>query len=158
MTTLYELNEQLRELEHLDDIDEQTFLDTWCSLSQERSEKIEAILNFIKHLRFMAEGIKIEAKKLSDRAKSYENRADGLLEYLRNQLKEGEAYESARHQIVWRKSQSVEVTVEPEELPEIYQRRKFSIEANKRALLDDLKCGAEVEGVRIVEKLNMGVK
>ena len=158
MSTLYELNEQLRELEHLEDIDEQAFLDTWWSLSKERSEKIESILNLIKHLRFMSEGIRIEAKKLSDRAKSYDNRADGLLEYLRNQLKKGESYESARHQITWRKSQFVEVTVEPEELPEIYQRRKFSIEANKRALLDDLKCGAEVEGVKIVEKLNIGIK
>lgn len=37
-------------------------------------------------------------------------------------------------------------------------REYLGVSINKKLLLDDLKAGAEVEGVRIVEKLNMGVK
>jgi hypothetical protein len=159
MTTLYEINKELLALEELsEELDEQTLADTWQALALERKDKIEAVLSYIKHLRFMADGIKAEAKTLADRSKSYEKRAESLLGYLQGQMDEREAYESSRHKITWRASQSVEVAVEAEELPEAYQRTKVAVEPNKKLLLDDLKAGAEVEGVTLVSKLNMGVK
>jgi|DEB0MinimDraft_6_1074348.scaffolds.fasta_scaffold58876_3 hypothetical protein len=159
MATLYEINKELLALEELsEELDEQTLADTWEALAVERKDKIEAVLSYIKHLRFMAEGIKAEAKTLADRSKSYEKRAESLLGYLQGQMDEREQYESSRHKITWRASQSVQVSVEAESLPEAYQRTKVTVEPNKKLLLDDLKAGAEVEGVTLVSKLNMGVK
>jgi hypothetical protein len=55
MTSLYELNAQLSELLALEELDEQTLADTWEALALERSEKIENVLGFIKHLKAMAD-------------------------------------------------------------------------------------------------------
>jgi len=157
MGSLYEINLELLELAEIEEeLDEQTLRDTWEALALERAEKIENVLSFIKHLRHMATGCKAEAKSLADRAKGYETKADNLQAYLQSQLEEREKYESTRHKITWRKSQSVEIGVDPSELAEIYQRIK--IEPDKKALLDDLKIGAEIAGVKMIEKLNMGVK
>ena len=106
----------------------------------------------------MATGCKNEAKSLADRAKGYETKADNMLAYLQSQLQEREKYESTRHKITWRKSQSVEIEIDPALLPVPYQRIKTTVEPNKKALLDDLKAGGEIEGVKMIEKLNMGVK
>ena len=157
MGSLYEINLELLELAEIEEeLDEQTLRDTWEALALERAEKIENVLSFIKHLRHKATGCKAEAKSLADRAKGYETKADNLQAYLQSQLEEREKYESTRHKITWRKSQSVEIGVDPSELAEIYQRIK--IEPDKKALLDDLKMGAEIAGVKMIEKLNMGVK
>ena len=156
MTSLYELNKQLSELLALEELDKQTLADTWEALALERSEKIENVLCFIKHLKAMADMCKVEAKSLSDRSKSYDSKAESLLGYLQSQLEPREKYESARHCITWRNSQAVEIEVETSELPQIYQRLK--VEPNKQALKDDLKAGATVEGVKLVDRLTMGVK
>jgi len=159
MSSLYEINLELLELAEIEqELDEQTLRDTWEALALERAEKIENVLSFIKHLRHMATGCKNEAKSLSERAKGYETKADNMISYLQSQLEEREKYESTRHKLTWRKSQSVEIGVDPSELAEIYQRIKTTIEPDKKALLDDLKMGAEIAGVKIIEKLNMGVK
>ena len=156
MTSLYELNAQLSELLALEELDEQTLADTWEALALERSEKIENVLCFIKHLKAMADMCKVEAKSLSDRSKSYDSKAESLLGYLQSQLEPREKYESARHCITWRNSQAVEIEVETSELPQIYQRLK--VEPNKQALKDDLKAGAIVDGVKLIDKLTMKVK
>jgi len=159
MSSLYEINLELLELAEIEEeLDEQTLRDTWEALALERAEKIENVLSFIKHLRHMATGCKAEAKSLADRAKGYETKADNMLSYLQSQLKEREKYESTRHKITWRKSQSVEIEIDPALLPVPYQRIKTTVEPNKKALLDDLKAGGEIEGVKMIEKLNMGVK
>ena len=159
MTSLYDINLELLELAEIEDeLDEQTLRDTWEALALERAEKIENVCSMIKHLRHMSEGCKSEARNLTERSKAYERKADNLQSYLQSQLEEREKYESNRHKLTWRKSQSVEIGVDASELAEIYQRVKTTIEPDKKALLDDLKMGAEISGVKMIEKLNMGVK
>lgn len=159
MTTLYDINLELLELAEIEDeLDEDTLRDTWEALALERAEKIENVCGMIKHLRHMAEGCKAEARNLSERSKGYERKADNLQAYLQSQLEEREKYESSRHKLTWRKSQSVEIFVDPTMLAAPYQRIKTTVEPDKKALLDDLKGGAEIDGVKLVEKLNLGVK
>jgi hypothetical protein len=159
MSTLYDINQELLELAEIEDeLDEDTLRDTWEALALERAEKIENVCGFIKHLFFMAEGCKAEAKTLLERSKAYDKKAETIKAYLKGQLEPREKYESKRHKITWRKSESVEIDVEAHLLPECYQRTKVTVEADKKALLTDIKCGADIPNVRRIEKLNMGIK
>jgi uncharacterized coiled-coil DUF342 family protein len=157
MSTLYEINgELLQLLSQRDELDEQSFRDTWEALELERADKIENVLSYVKDLRLKASGCKAEADNLAQRAKVYSNRADSLMNYLQLQLSERERYESARHKLTWRSTTSVEVSCEPHELPEQFQR--VTLGADKKALKEALESGVSIAGVEIVNKLNMNVK
>ena len=123
----------------------------------ERSEKIENTALLIKNIESEAEAIKAEEKRLADRRKSLENRAVSIREWLQMNLR-GEKYSSARVAISYRKSEAVDLAVDPVDLPAEYRRVKTTIEADKTALKNAIKSGHEIAGVELVSRESMVLK
>lgn len=122
------------------------------------AEKCVNVACLIKNTEAEAEAIKNEEKKLSERRKSAERKAEWLRAYLAGNMQEGVPIKDARAVLTWRKSTSVEVGCKPEELPEILRRTKTIVEADKTAIKTCLENGQEVAGCQLVQKFNLQIK
>ena len=124
-------------------------------LAVAKEVKIENTLLFIKNLTAEAAAIKEEEKALAERRKAKESKAENLKEYVSRFL-DGSKFETSRVAASFRKSESLEIS-EGAKIPEEYMRYKEP-EVNKADLKKAVKAGLELEGVQIIEKLNMQIK
>ena len=161
--TLYEINEQIQNiLENCYDpetgeIYDEELMVQYDSLRLQREEKAENVACYIKNLRAESAAIKEEAKKLAARAKSAENKADHLEDYLQYCL-QGEKLNTTRCAVSYRKSKKVEFDENRLfEVPEKYLRYKDP-ELDKKAVTEALKAGEEVPGCKLVENVSMIIK
>jgi hypothetical protein len=161
---LYEINEGLRALLS-GDIDELVDTETGEVFRKEsidnlvlaRDEKVEGCAVVYKELLAEAAAVKSEMERLKERKEAIERRAEGLKDYVAGVLA-GEKFASAKVKISWRKSESVQVDCEPTALPELYQNVKVSVTADKTKLKADLKAGAIIDGVSLVQNNSMSIK
>lgn len=161
---LYEIDSQLIEVmhqaetyavEHDGEIPENLAdqLDLW---EAEKDAKISNVCKYIKNQLAFAEAIKSEAKALTDRASSIQRGAEWMKTvYLANSLN-GQKWEDANSKVSYRKSESVKLDVEPERLPEEYQRIKVA--ADRTGIKKALKAGQEIEGAQLIENQNIQLK
>ncbi len=122
----------------------------------ELNDKADAWCWVISNLRARAEARKAKARQLQELAKADEIRADALLDRLvgalsrinPNQTKWDFNVNALRS----RKSTRVEIDdeIEPENLPEEYQRSVTEISFNKEAIAQDLKAGKTMFGAQLV--------
>lgn len=147
---LYEINSQIQALwdhadeafdaeagpEHLDKI-EQMLKQAEISLA----EKAVAIACLIKGIEADAEAIAEEELTLRNRRKILERQSEWLRAYLAGNLSPGEKIKDARVVISWRKSQSVQLLVDPQHLPQNFRREKVIVEADKIAIKDAFEAG-----------------
>jgi hypothetical protein len=151
---LYEINSQIESLwqhadeafdaeaspEHLDLL-ERLLKQSEVTLS----EKAVAIACLIKGIEAEAEALAEEELVLRNRRKTCERQADWLRAYLAGNLTPGEKIKDARVVISWRKSQSVQLLVDPQHLPQNFRREKLVIEdAFDAGTADSLSGLAEV--------------
>lgn len=170
MATLYEIDQQIAQCvrmvteEVFDkdtgeivemEVEEAIDPDALDALLIERDKKIENVALWMKNLRAEAEAIKAEKLKLGNRQKNAEKNAEDLKRYLDRALC-GEKFRTPRVQISYRKSSNVQID-DGAVLPDEYLRYKEP-EPDKNALKKALKDGAEIDGVRLEERLNMQVK
>ena len=147
---LYEINSQIEQLwqhadeafadeaspEHLDQL-ERLIKQSEVSLA----EKAVAIACLIKGLEAEAEALAEQELILRNRRKTCERQAEWLRAYLAGNLTPGDKIKDARVVISWRKSQSVQLLVNPEHLPQNFRREKLVIEADKLAIKDAFDAG-----------------
>jgi hypothetical protein len=120
--------------------------------------KADAYCWVIDQLRGQAAWRSRQANRLMDLAEQDERKAEKLQETLVRILTtlqpDETRFELPEHRISSRKSQAVEIEpgTEAYDLPQTYQRVKTTVAADKTALLRDLKAGAVVPGVRLVER------
>ena len=160
--TLWEINQEIAAL-----IDPETGevvdFDALAALSMAREEKLENIACLIKNLRTEAEGIKTEEAALAERRKAKEAKAARLKEWLGGELA-GEAFETARCAVSFRRSEAVEVADETAALTWLTQNNHAECvkyrepEISKTALRDLLKTGAEIPGATLVKRNNVTIK
>ncbi len=152
--TLYEIDEQI-----MNCVDEETGEiidpDKLAALQMEFSDKVEGIALWIKNLLSDADQIRAEEKKLADRRKVCENKAQNLKDYLSGYLA-GEKFKTPKVAISYRKSESVNVP-DVWEVPEDFLKYKDP-EPDKTAIKAALKAGREVKGAELVTKQNMLIK
>lgn len=152
--TLYEIDEEI-----MNCVDEETgeIIDAekLAALQLASSDKIEGIALWIKNLLSDADQIKAEEKKLADRRKVCENKAQNLKEYLSGYLA-GDKFKSPRVSISYRKSESVDV-LDIRAIPDDFLRYKDP-EPDKTAIKKALKAGREVKGATLVTNHNMLIK
>jgi len=132
--------------------------DVWERLDALAAEGDARLVNLacaLKELRAEAEAVKGEAKKLRDRATSLEATA-GRIEAVLEERVGPDGLNDPRVTARWRTSKAVEVTVDPKQLPELYQRVK--IEADKVGLRKALEAGAEIPGAEVVESRGLIIK
>jgi hypothetical protein len=147
---LYEINSQIEQLwqhadeafdaeaspEHLDQL-ERLLKQSEVSLA----EKAVAIACLIKGIEAEAEAIAEQELILRNRRKTSERQSEWLRAYLAGNLTPGDKIKDARVVISWRKSQSVQLLVAVENLPQNFRREKLVIEADKLAIKDAFDAG-----------------
>jgi hypothetical protein len=125
------------------------------ALAAEGEARLVELACVLKERRAEAEAVKAEAKKLRDRAASLDAMCERLEAVLEERVGE-DGISDPRVIARWRSSKSVEVTVDPKQLPELYQRVK--IEADKVGLRKAIEAGAEISGAEIVIDRHLIVK
>ena len=155
---LYEIKDSiLNVLEAIEEETDQTGLNAILNgLKEEKADKCLNIAAYIKGLNAEAEALKLEKKRLEDRARTLTNKSERLKEYLQFNLDPGEKFKDTRAVISWRKSQSVMVSIDPHDLPEKYRKVEYS--ALKSEIKADIKEGIAVPGCELVEKENIQIK
>lgn len=166
MPKLYEIAEDLRRFEAAiegGEIPPEAIADTLEALDMEADAKIDGICSLAKYYAAFADDIRAEVKILQDRLKSYQNRAERLLEYLSRCLDamKREGFENARHKISFRKSEGVVISNEAELIkwakdtcPEIIKtKEEISV-----SMVRELMTGREFPFVRIEERKNIQLK
>lgn len=127
-------------------------------LSMERDEKIENIALWIKNLNAEAAAYKAEKQAFDARQKAAENKAASLKKYLSGYLA-GNAYQSAKVAISFRRSESVQIN-DINTIAEFDTRYVKYAEptADKTAIKKALKEGIMIPGAALVESRNIQIK
>ena len=163
--TLYEINKQLAdaiahgvnpetgELENLDEVME---------LQLAHDEKVENIALYVKNLRAECEAIKTEEQRLKERRERSEKKAERLTVILESELA-GEKFSTARCNISYRKSKSLDVADEQSLLAWLERNghedcinRKASVA--KSAVTKLIEGGADVPFAAVAEHNNMRIQ
>ena len=160
---IYELTGQYQKLQLLiesGDFTEEELQDTFESLDFDIEEKAENYGLVIKNLESQANGLDAEIKRLSERKgminKNITRMKDNLLGAMKDtgKLK----FNTTHFAFSTRKSTSVSILVEIEELAAEYIKEKTTKSADKTLIGKALKAGQEVFGAELVEKINFSMK
>lgn len=162
---LYQIADQyLADIDKLQnmELDEQTVADTLEGLSGDFELKATNVSMFIRNLEASAEAIKDAERKMAERRKALESRAEKIKEYLKiNMQKTGiTKIECPHFQISLRNNpESVDV-LNPDLIPIEY----FTIPEppppilDKVALKKAIQSGKEVEGARLIRNQSIQIK
>jgi len=160
---IYELTGQYQKLQLLiesGDFTEEELQDTFESLDFDIEEKAENYGLVITNLATQAAGLDAEIKRLSERKgminKNITRMKDNLLGAMKDtgKLK----FNTTHFAFSTRKSTSVSILVETEELAAEYIKEKTTKSADKTLIGKALKAGENVFGAMLVEKINFSMK
>lgn len=159
---LYEIEQGLRALiegtlEKIVDMEtgEVFTVDNLENLQLVKEEKLEGCAVVYKELKADAEALANEIKTLQERKARLVKKQEWLADYMAVALN-GEKLKTPKCTISYRKSESVELTGNIEEVPSEYCKTK--VELDKTAVKKAIKEGIEVPGCSLIAKMNMQVK
>jgi len=135
---------------------DESLLTELADLNMARDKKLLDVACWIKDLVKDEKALKDEISTLRDRATAKANKVKSLKNWLNFHVGTEEKLEDSRAVISHRKSESVLVNVDPDKLPEVFQRIK--IDADKTAIKSQLKAGGEVDGCTLEKKINISIK
>lgn len=131
--------------------------DDLASLKDDIETKLDGCARVFRTLEAESEVYQQEANRLKGKANVLANRAERLREYVGQCLGVGNKAKTALFDFSWRKSEAVEIDRE-DLIPDVYKRTTVVTEPNKIVIKQDLKGGAEIPGVRLVERFNLQIK
>lgn len=150
MTSLYSIANDYAKLMD-EDFDPEFIADTLAGIEGMLEDKIENCLAVIKNELAYAESLKAESKKLAERAKSSELRAERIKEYIAASLETAgkKSLKAGVHLVTVRApSRSVEIT-DANALPADFVEYETNIKPDKLAIKKQLEAGIEVPGAQI---------
>lgn len=160
--TLYEIKEQYQVLNNFiedENLDREAFKEALNQIEGSLEDKAENYIKVIRNFEAEAEAIKIEEKRLSDKRTILENKAKRIKTALDDTL-QGLNIKELKAGIFKIKYQlnppSIDV-VNMDLVPMNYKLPQ-KIELDKKAILQDLKNGIQVEGVLIIQRESMRIK
>lgn len=141
--SMYKLTQEMNELKAMaysDEIDDQTFLDTFETMQIAAEEKVEAAGYIVSMLLADAEKCKKEKLHLGDVQKAFESRAEGMKEKIKNLMITAELNELKAGRFtakVCNAGGSQKLNVDPSACPMEYMRMEFVPDTDKiKAELD----------------------
>lgn len=147
---LYELSQNYQMVLDMIEDGNEEYLDTLESLGEALEEKAENTAKLIKSLDAQTEVIKAEEKRLADRRRALENKAKRMKDYLQENL-EAAGIKKVKGQLL-----TVAIQKNPPSLNVVDESlidQSYFVEQkpvlDKKALLQAIKDGAEVEGAEL---------
>lgn len=158
---LYEISDAIRAaLDHID-VDPETgeilSADALHAVEAEASDKIEATALYLRELDAEAKAAKDEADRMIARVKSMQKRSDYLKSMLLEALHATGKVKTARVSVSIRTSKAIEVA-DGVTLPDAFVTVRTTTTPNKTALKEAIEAGADIEGVRLVERESVQIK
>lgn len=117
-----------------------------------------AYVEFIKQRESFNARIDEEIKRLQAIKKANDNFVLRLKNNLLNAVNMFGNFEAGFLKLSTRKSKSVEVTIDTNDLPKEFKSIKVTEAPDKTAIKKAIESGQEVEGCRIVENINLAIK
>ena len=114
-------------------------------------EKAKEVALLYKDSMAFMDSVSTEIKRLNAIKKEYKEETDRMKEWV-NDLLDGEKIKDADVMVKYNTSKAIKLNVEPEDLPEEYQ--KVKVEADKRQLTADIKKGVDLEKYALLEESN----
>lgn len=151
MSKLYEIANEYAELVN-SDMDAEMIADTLDGIKGEFEDKAENLLAIIKNELALSEMLKVEAKKLTERANACANRANNIKAYMAESLQtmDLKKLNAGVHTISLRKGvQSVQID-DLEKLPPEFVEYVTDIKPDKNLIKEKLKLGQKIDGVTLV--------
>lgn len=162
--TLYEIEHRRLELyEALTSEDEATRKqaeDELLALGEVRDEKLAGCCAHLKNLIAEANLVRGEAKRLQERAKDCEARAERFQKYIESCLPDKtERWTNGLHSISWRRCPPSVLVLDEKKVPAAYLREKVEYSVDKKQALIDLANKATIPGLALeIDKFNLTVK
>ncbi len=157
---LYELTESyINLLEMAEQLDEETFQNTLESIQEALEDKVENTAKFIRCLEADIEAIKAEEKRLADRRRALEEKADRAKDYLKDQLMKAGIERVKRPTItvsIQNNPPSVNV-VDLDAIPTQYLIPQLP-KVDKKTILQRLKDGESIPGVEIQQTKGLRIR
>lgn len=147
MSKLYEITSEIKEIESLD-FDDETIADTLAAVRGDFKTKATAVLMVIGNYQADVDSIDAQIERLILRKKTMTNQRERLRDYLLTNMEAAgiTKIECPYFTASIRKgSESVEILNE-DQIPDEFMKTKVTISADKKAIADAIKSGAEVPG------------
>ena len=150
---LYEISDQFKELEKLEDIDQETLNDTLESLTAEFDDKSLSVAAYFLNLDSDISQLKEAEKRIADRRIVVENRSNSLKDYLLSNMQRLEINEIScpEFKITVRKPRKIVDIIDIDMLDKCYINRKITETANKKTIGAHLKEGYEIVGAQLID-------
>lgn len=158
---LYQISDAIRQaLDHIE-LDEETgeilSADELHAVEAEAADKIEATALYLRELDAEAKAAKEEADRMLARVKSMQKRSDYLKAMLLEALHATGKVKTARVSVSIRTSKAIEVA-DGVTLPDAFVTVRTTTTPNKTALKEAIEAGADIEGVRLVERESVQIR
>lgn len=150
MTKLYEVANQYAQL--LDaDLEPEMIADTIEGLDGEFTDKVEQLLAICKNESSYAEALKDEAKRLSERAKSTENKVASIKAYIATSLETigKKSIKAGIHQVTVRAPSKCVEIVDAGLIPAEFVEYETTIKPDKLAIKHQIEAGVDIPGAAI---------
>lgn len=161
MAKLYELANQYEQVLSMvnDEVDMDALKDTLEGLEGEITDKAESIAKLMKSIEADETAIKAEEERLYNRRKALENRRTSIKEYLEQQLTYAKI-DKIKGAVFTISMQDNPPSVHIQDdaiVPEKYYVPQPA-KLDKRTLLEDLKAGAEYEGIALEQTRSVRIR
>lgn len=160
---LYELTGEYKQLLELAEENEsdpatiEAFIEQYDQLEKDRKQKIKNCCAYYKNLKGRSEMIENHIKELTKKLDALKANEERFCEYIQRNMLTGESYDDGLHKIAWRHSERIDIERE-DLIPVQYLREKISYEPDKIRMKEDIKCGAEIPGVKLIKDVKMQIK
>lgn len=159
---LYQISDAIRQaLDHIE-LDEETgeilSADELHAVEAEAAEKIEATALYLRELDAEAKAAKDEADRMKARAEALEKKSETLKHLMLEVLPAvGGKVKTPSVTVFIRTSKAIEVA-DGVTLPDAFVTVRTTTTPNKTALKEAIEAGADIEGVRLVERESVQIK
>lgn len=157
---LFEINEQYRAVEEMDDLDPQTLQDTLDAIADAREVKLDNIAYLIEKSKMQADFLKNKIKELKKAKKVLDNKQKSLKEYMTAVLDEAgiKELQTANHILQTRNFKKRTIVDQLEDLPDEYKKTETVVKVDYNALYKALKNGEEITGAHLKDNRGTVIK
>ena len=156
MARLYEIAERYRALEALledEYVDNSMLMDALSEVDDEFNDKVKNITHLLKDSEYHCNYLKLEEERLNKKRKSLEKKIENLKMYIdaNMKLRGTKKVDVGTFTITVRKNPLKVEVVEITDIPSRFIKTKTEFTVDKKAILESIKSGEEVDGVKLVQ-------
>ena len=150
MSNLFELNNNYRELQQMENVDYETIKDTLEAIDEDRNTRLDNIAWLMEFNEDKANRLKDKSKEFDQEAKRLTNQNESLMRYMTEAIDDmGVKEVQTENHILKPRNYKASVDVEEEKLPKKYWKQKIEEKPDKTLLRELLKSGEVIPGAEL---------